>query len=120
MHISKYIILGAFVAMQLLDRALNAAPVVNLIRPTNGASYAVGSPIVMRASAIASNATLSTLDFVAGTNLIRRFSGPLTNGIYNFTWNKLRGGNPPGAGQSNRNDTGAEDMVRHGANHRDE
>src|SRR5438093_4261829 len=89
MHISKYMF-GAFVAFQLLNTAHAAGPVVNLSRPTNGASYAVGTPILMRATALSSNATLASLDFVVGTNFLLRFSGPLTNGIYSFMWT-----NPP-------------------------
>jgi hypothetical protein len=92
MHISQYMFLGALVTMPLLNRAHAAGPVVNLIRPTNGASYAAGTPILMSATATASNATLASLDFVAGTNLLRRFAGPLTNGTYDFSWTNVPAG----------------------------
>ncbi len=85
-NILKRILLGALCAMYLTGNAHAAAPAVNLIRPTNGSSYAVGSTILVRALATASNATLASLDFVAGTNVIRHFPGPLTNGTFNFSW----------------------------------
>src|SRR6266498_3524735 len=86
MHIPKLMLLGSLLAGALLNNAHAATPVVNWIRPTNGAAFAVGTPILLRATASDSDGTLLLIDFLAGTNLLGRVSGPLTNGTYSFMW----------------------------------
>jgi len=41
---------------------------------------------VLTASASDPDGTITLVDFLAGTNLLRRIFGPLTNGVYNFAW----------------------------------
>src|SRR5205823_7986818 len=70
----------------------NALPVVNWIRPTNGAVFAAGAPIALTASATDSDGTISIVDFLAGTNLLGRVSGTPTNSLYNFVWSNAPAG----------------------------
>ena len=92
MHTSKQLFLGTLFAMQLLSTHA-ALPVVDWIRPTNGASFAAGSSILLRAGASDSDGTLNLIDFLAGTNLLGRISGPLlTNGVYSFVWSNAPAG----------------------------
>ena len=91
MHLLKQVLLGTL-AMQLLNSTVAAAPLVNWVRPTNGAAFAAGSRILLTATAINTNGTLSIVDFLVGTNLVRRFSGTLTNGTYTASWSNAPAG----------------------------
>jgi hypothetical protein len=70
----------------------NAVPIVTWMQPSNGAAFALGSPILLKANAADSDGTLSSIDFLAGTNLLRRLSGTLTNGVYSFMWSNAPAG----------------------------
>lgn len=64
----------------------NALPVVNLTRPTNGAVFAVGTPISLTASATDTDGTVSFVDFFAGSLNLGRANGASTNGLYHWVW----------------------------------
>lgn len=92
MHIPKLMFLGTLLAAHLLNNARAEVPVVNWIRPTNGSTFAAGSGILLRASASDPDGTLALIDFLAGTNLLWRVSGPLTNGTYSYMWSNAPAG----------------------------
>jgi hypothetical protein len=68
----------------------NTVPVVNWVRPTNGATFPSGSTILMTASATDSDGSVSYVEFFAdGTSLGQVISG--TN-IYNGVWSNAPAG----------------------------
>ena len=92
MYVPKLLLLGALLAGQLLDNAHAAAPVVNLVQPTNGASFGTRSSIRLRLDASVSSGTLSNVSFFAGTNLLRRTWTTLTNVFAEATWTNVPAG----------------------------
>jgi len=70
----------------------NAAPVVNWIRPTNGAVFPPGAAIFMTATATDSDGSISFVDFFANSNLLGRGTWAPSSGFYNFVWSNA----PPG------------------------
>ncbi len=88
----EWMFIGAFAAIVLTSSARAAAPAVNWLRPTNGSTFAAGS-IVLRASVADLDSPIGTIEFYDGETVLRRLSGFLTNGTYNFTWSNAPAGN---------------------------
>jgi hypothetical protein len=93
MYIPKLMFVSALLGVQLFNNAQAAAPLVDLVRPTNGASFGTRSSILLRANASVSDGTLSSIGFFAGTNLLKRNFTTLTNGFSEFRWTNAPAGN---------------------------
>jgi len=64
----------------------NVLPVVEWIRPTNGAVYSADSPILLSANATDADGEISFVEFFAGANWLGRVAGRTTNSSYFLMW----------------------------------
>jgi hypothetical protein len=70
--------------------ASNLPPVVAWVSPTNGSVLPAGSRVLLTVNVSDPNENFTAVEFLAGTNLLQRRTGLLTNGVYYYNWS-----NPP-------------------------
>jgi VCBS repeat-containing protein len=74
---------GSVAAVTITILAANDAAYVRLIHPTNGASIAVGTPILLSVEATDKDGYVVQVDYVNGSNLL----GTATSTPFTVTWN---------------------------------
>jgi adhesin HecA-like repeat protein len=70
----------------------NVLPLVEWIRPTNGAAFNAGNPILLTAQATDADGSINFVEFFAGSLNLGRSSGISTNGIYDLMWSNAPAG----------------------------
>ncbi|MGZ4972164.1 MAG: Ig-like domain-containing protein, partial [Limisphaerales bacterium] len=64
----------------------NKPPTVNLVNPTNGASFTAPINVLLQAQAADSDGTISRVYFSANTAMLGAATAADASGFYNFTW----------------------------------
>jgi hypothetical protein len=83
-------VLSSNAVLTVTPTSTNLVPTVNLIRPTNGATFPAGSGILLTASATDSDGTVSFVEFFANNTLLAQVTS--STNIYNFVWSNAPAG----------------------------
>jgi hypothetical protein len=75
-----------------MDGSDNAAPVISMTSPTNGATFGAPASIPITATATDVDGSIARVDFYNGTTLIGNASTPTSGSTYSMTWNGVAAG----------------------------